>query len=78
VQLVRERLVGSVGASPHQEKSPDELQPSDRERAIPDLHPEKAGQSEVDIAEKPGRHPSTIIRELRRNNGLRGCRPGQA
>ena len=42
MQLVRERLVGSVGASPHQEKSPDELQPSDRERAIPDLHPEKS------------------------------------
>ncbi|RJG16417.1 IS30 family transposase [Alcanivorax profundi] len=38
----------------------------------------KAGYSQVDIAEKLERHPSTISRELRRNNGLRGYRPGQA
>ena len=38
----------------------------------------KAGHSQVDIAEKLERHPSTISRELRRNNGLRGYRPGQA
>ncbi|MCG8673459.1 MAG: IS30 family transposase [Pseudomonadales bacterium] len=38
----------------------------------------KAGHSQVDIAELLGRHPSTISRELRRNTGLRGYRPGQA
>lgn len=38
----------------------------------------KAGHSQIDIAEKLERHPSTISRELRRNKGLRGYRPGQA
>ena len=38
----------------------------------------KAGHSQVDIAEKLERHPTTISRELRRNKGLKGYRPGQA
>ncbi len=38
----------------------------------------KAGHSQEDIAHWLGRSPSTISRELRRNQGLRGYRPGQA
>lgn len=38
----------------------------------------KAGHSQAEIAELLERHPSTISRELRRNTGLRGYRPGQA
>ncbi|EMF0898152.1 IS30 family transposase [Enterobacter hormaechei] len=38
----------------------------------------KAGHSQLAIAEKMERSPSTISRELRRNRGLRGYRPGQA
>lgn len=38
----------------------------------------KAGHSQKDIAHCLGRSPSTISRELRRNRGLRGYRPGQA
>ena len=38
----------------------------------------KAGHSQVEIAKLLERHPSTISRELRRNKGLRGYRPGQA
>ncbi len=38
----------------------------------------KAGHSQEDIAHWLGRSPSTISRELRRNHGLRGYRPGQA
>lgn len=38
----------------------------------------KAGHSQVDIAEKLDRRPSTISRELRRKKGLKGYRPGQA
>lgn len=38
----------------------------------------KAGHSQKDIAEMLDRHPSTISRELNRNAGLRGYRPGQA
>ncbi|WP_346836609.1 IS30 family transposase [Microbulbifer sp. SAOS-129_SWC] len=38
----------------------------------------KAGHSQIEIAELLERHPSTICRELRRNKGLRGYRPGQA
>uniref|UniRef100_UPI00396A01EC helix-turn-helix domain-containing protein n=1 Tax=Microbulbifer thermotolerans TaxID=252514 RepID=UPI00396A01EC len=37
-----------------------------------------AGHSKFKIAKNLGRHTSTISRELRRNAGLRGCRPGQA
>ncbi|SFD19355.1 Transposase and inactivated derivatives, IS30 family [Microbulbifer thermotolerans] len=37
-----------------------------------------AGHSQVEIAKNLGRHPSTISRELRRNAGQRGYRPGQA
>lgn len=38
----------------------------------------KAGHSQVAIAELLKRHPSSISRELCRNTGLRGYRPGQA
>ncbi len=38
----------------------------------------KAGHSREDIAHWLGRSPSTISRELHRNHGLRGYRPGQA
>lgn len=38
----------------------------------------KAGQSQVEIAELLGRSPATISRELRRNRGERGYRPKQA
>ncbi|QIL89597.1 IS30 family transposase [Microbulbifer sp. SH-1] len=38
----------------------------------------KAGHSQAEIAMLLERHPSTISRELRRNAGLRGYRPGQA
>ena len=38
----------------------------------------KAGHSQKEIAEVLGRSPSTIIRELRRNKGLKGYRPEQA
>lgn len=38
----------------------------------------KAGHSQVEIAEELERSPSTISRELRRNKGGRGYRPGQA
>lgn len=38
----------------------------------------KAGHSQVEIANLLERHPATISRELRRNRGLRGYRPGQA
>lgn len=38
----------------------------------------KAGYSNREIAEELGRHVSTINRELRRNQGLRGYRPKQA
>lgn len=38
----------------------------------------KAGHSQAKIAELLARHPATISRELRRNTGLRGYRPGQA
>lgn len=38
----------------------------------------KAGHSQAEIAELLERNPSTISRELRRNTGLRGYRPGQA
>lgn len=38
----------------------------------------KAGHSQEDIAHWLDRSPSTISRELRRNHGLRGYRPGQA
>ncbi|WP_143728830.1 IS30 family transposase [Microbulbifer sp. GL-2] len=38
----------------------------------------KAGHSQKAIAKLLERHPSTISRELRRNTGLRGYRPGQA
>jgi transposase, IS30 family len=38
----------------------------------------KAGHIQEDIARLLGRSPSTISRELRRNKGLRGYRPGQA
>ena len=38
----------------------------------------KAGHSQQEIARLMGRSPSTISRELRRNQGLRGYRPGQA
>lgn len=37
-----------------------------------------AGHSQAQIARALNRHPSTIGRELRRNTGLRGYRPGQA
>ncbi|QFT56226.1 IS30 family transposase [Microbulbifer sp. THAF38] len=40
--------------------------------------PRKAGHSQKAIADLLERHPSTISRELRRNTGLRGYRPGQA
>ena len=38
----------------------------------------KAGHKQKEIASLLERHPSTISRELRRNHGLRGYRPGQA
>ncbi|WP_445355685.1 IS30 family transposase [Microbulbifer sp. EKSA008] len=38
----------------------------------------KAGHSQRAIAKLLERHPATISRELRRNTGLRGYRPGQA
>ena len=38
----------------------------------------KAGQNQQRIAETLGVSPSTICRELRRNRGQRGYRPGQA
>lgn len=38
----------------------------------------KAGHSQKNIADYLGRHPATIGRELRRNKGMRGYRPGQA
>ena len=38
----------------------------------------KAGHSQSEIATLLGRHKSTISRELRRNQGLRGYRPKQA
>lgn len=38
----------------------------------------KAGHNQQDIAELLQRSPSTISRELQRNKGLRGYRPGQA
>ena len=38
----------------------------------------KAGHSREEIAEQLERSPSTISRELRRNQGLKGYRPGQA
>lgn len=38
----------------------------------------KAGHSQKDIARLLGRSPSTISRELQRNQGLRGYRPAQA
>lgn len=38
----------------------------------------KAGHSQVEIAELIGRSPATISRELRRNRGERGYRPKQA
>lgn len=38
----------------------------------------KAGHSQQEIAKQLERSPSTISRELRRNQGLRGYRPGQA
>lgn len=38
----------------------------------------KAGHRQKDIATLLGRSPSTISRELRRNQGLRGYRPAQA
>ncbi len=38
----------------------------------------KAGHRQHEIAVLLGRSPSTISRELRRNQGLRGYRPGQA
>jgi len=36
------------------------------------------GYTQKDIAEYLGRNPSTISRELKRNIGLRGCRPKQS
>jgi len=38
----------------------------------------KAGHRQNEIADLLGRSPSTISRELQRNQGLRGCRPKQA
>lgn len=38
----------------------------------------KAGHSQIEIAELIGRSPATISRELRRNRGERGYRPKQA
>ena len=38
----------------------------------------KAGHRQHEIAALLGRSPSTISRELQRNQGLRGYRPGQA
>ena len=38
----------------------------------------KAGHLQKEIADLLGRDPSTISRELRRNKGLKGYRPGQA
>jgi len=38
----------------------------------------KAGHNQAEIAKVLGRHKSTISRELRRNQGLRGYRPKQA
>ena len=38
----------------------------------------KAGHKQQDIATLLQRNPSTISRELQRNRGLRGYRPGQA
>ncbi|MEW8072929.1 MAG: helix-turn-helix domain-containing protein [Candidatus Thiodiazotropha endolucinida] len=38
----------------------------------------KAGHSQKEIAGLVGRSPSTLSRELRRNQGLRGYRPKQA
>lgn len=38
----------------------------------------KAGSSQKEIAMLLDRSPSTISRERRRNQGLRGYRPGQA
>lgn len=38
----------------------------------------REGFSQADIAERLGRSPSTLSRELRRNRGERGYRPGQA
>lgn len=38
----------------------------------------KAGHEQQTIANMLDRHPATISRELRRNRGLRGYRPGQA
>jgi len=38
----------------------------------------KAGHSQSEIAEMLGRHRSTVSREPRRNQGMKGYRPGQA
>lgn len=38
----------------------------------------QVGYTQTEIAEELARSPSTISRELRRNQGLRGYRPGQA
>ena len=38
----------------------------------------KAGFNQRQIAREVGVHKSTISRELKRNKGLRGYRPGQA
>ena len=38
----------------------------------------KTGNSQREVAEMMGIHPSTLSRELRRNSGLRGYRHQQA
>lgn len=38
----------------------------------------KAGYTQKEITEELGRHTSTICREVARNRGFKGYRPGQA